>query len=109
MSVYDLKTWPEFFDSIVDGHKTFEVRYDDRGIEVGDSLRLREWHPRTIDIRTGEPCTEGYTGRSIDVVVTYRMELDDAPAFPLDLGDDYEGAWVVLAIRVLGVVTEATP
>lgn len=54
MRHHELKTWPEFFEDIVSGAKTFELRNDDRGFNVGDSLELREYDPRT----------ETYTGRS---------------------------------------------
>lgn len=45
MAVHELKTWPEYFQQIRHGHKTFEVRRDDRGFEVGDTLLLREYNP----------------------------------------------------------------
>lgn len=45
MAVHELKTWPEYFQQIRHGHKTFEVRWDDRGFEVGDTLLLREYNP----------------------------------------------------------------
>lgn len=60
-TVHDLKTWPQFFEKLVDGSKTFEIRYNDRGFEVGHKLRLREWDPET-----GE-----YSGREVGRVVTY--------------------------------------
>ena len=35
-TTHDLKTWPEFFDAILDGRKTFEVRDTrDRDFAVG--------------------------------------------------------------------------
>jgi ParB family chromosome partitioning protein len=40
-----LKCWPEPFDAVVEGRKTFEWRRDDRGYAVGDTLRLRKWDP----------------------------------------------------------------
>jgi hypothetical protein len=43
MAEHDLKIWPEFFDQLMSGQKTFELRNDDRGYAVGDVLRLREW------------------------------------------------------------------
>lgn len=58
--IHDLKTWPEFFTAITSGIKPFEVRKDDRGFEVGDTLRLREWQPGV-----------GYTGAETTRVVTY--------------------------------------
>ena len=51
-TTHELKTWPEFFQSIADEEKTFEIRRDDRGFRVGDYLLLREW---THD--------DGYSGR----------------------------------------------
>lgn len=59
--VHELKTWPNYFEPVLDGRKTFEVRYDDRGFQVGDILVLREWDPE-----------EGlYTGRVVVFEVTY--------------------------------------
>jgi hypothetical protein len=41
--VHELKTLPLYFNEIVCGRKRFEVRKDDRGFHVGDTLVLREW------------------------------------------------------------------
>lgn len=41
--IQDLKTWKEYFDDIVTGHKNFEVRKDDRGFKEGDTLILKEF------------------------------------------------------------------
>ncbi|MBF6606940.1 MAG: DUF3850 domain-containing protein [Chloroflexi bacterium] len=41
-----LKCWPEFFQPISSGHKTCELRRDDRGgFRSGDMLLLQEWDP----------------------------------------------------------------
>jgi len=61
MSEHELKVWPQFFPSLHDGSKPFEARKDDRGFKVGDSLRLREWNPKT----------EKYTGNEIFPSITY--------------------------------------
>lgn len=45
MTTHILKVQPPYFDSIVSGTKTFEVRKNDRGYQRGDVLRFREWHP----------------------------------------------------------------
>lgn len=58
--IHELKTLPVFFQAIVDGRKTFEVRRNDRGFEPGDKLFLREWSLET-----------GYTGRTAEVCVPY--------------------------------------
>ena len=44
-TTHTLKTWPEFFQPILDRVKTFEIRWDDRAYDVGDFLHLKEWDP----------------------------------------------------------------
>lgn len=61
MAIHVLKTWNPYFEALWDKSKTFEVRKDDRGFEVWDTLLLRE----TV-METGE-----YTGRLINAQVTY--------------------------------------
>lgn len=83
MTTHELKTWPEFFEEIITGGKTFELRKDDRGatpFRVHDTLHLREWRP--IDKK--------YTGRETWARVTYLM---CGPAFGLQPG------WVCMAIQ----------
>lgn len=41
-SVHKLKINSEFFGAVVSGHKKAEMRRDDRGFSIGDSLVLRE-------------------------------------------------------------------
>lgn len=60
MTLHRLKTWPEPFAAVAHGEKRFEVRQDDRGFSVGDTLQLREWNR-----------DNGYTGRAVECVVTY--------------------------------------
>lgn len=64
---HELKTLPEFFQAVIDGKKTFEVRKDDRNFKEGDVLRLREWNP----LWKNDPVTERYTGRYCYVLVNY--------------------------------------
>ena len=64
MKTHEIKTWSEYFDDIINGKKTFEVRLNDRDYKVGDKLILREWN-NVI----GE-----YTGREHDVKVIYILE-----------------------------------
>jgi hypothetical protein len=63
--VHELKTWPPFFQAIVDGEKSFELRKDDRGFEVGDILVLKEFDPH-------KGCGE-YTWRDTTRVVIYKL------------------------------------
>lgn len=59
--VHELKTWPEYFEMIESGEKTFEVRKNDRDFQTGDTLFLREYNPTT----------ESYTGQSMVKTVSY--------------------------------------
>jgi hypothetical protein len=58
---HELKVWPEFWDALASGEKTFELRKDDRGFRAGDVLYLREWNPRS----------ETYSGREMRRLVSY--------------------------------------
>lgn len=55
------KVWPEYFEEIFNGKKTFEVRLNDFDVEEGDVLALKEWDPKTRD----------YTGRELERSVGY--------------------------------------
>jgi hypothetical protein len=63
VTTHCLKTHPGPFQDVWLGIKKFEVRLDDRGIEVGHLLTLKEYHMHT-----------GYTGRYIQrLVVIYKL------------------------------------
>lgn len=55
MTTHTLKTEPEYFQSVLDGTKTAEVRLNDRDYQVGDVLVLREMTP-VADLYTGREC-----------------------------------------------------
>ena len=55
------KVWPEYFQKIIDGAKTYELRLADFECKPGDVLVLKEWNPKT----------KQYTGRVIEKNVTY--------------------------------------
>lgn len=69
---HELKTWPEFFEAILDNRKMFELRKNDRNFKVGDTLRLREYQPAAAGEGT-------YTNRELDVRVTYILAAGDWP------------------------------
>jgi hypothetical protein len=64
MKEHELKTDPQVFDDVVGGRKTFEIRKDDRGFEVGDSLKLRKTR------YTGSECFKA-TGVFFSLVFLY--------------------------------------
>ena len=45
MSEHEIKSWPDPFHARWLSQKSFEVREDDRGYSVGDTLYEREWDP----------------------------------------------------------------
>lgn len=66
MKIHKVKTHPGYFGYGQSGEKPFEVRLDDRGYQVGDVLRQREWSPRG-----------GYTGKKFDRLISYTMRDKD--------------------------------
>ena len=73
MTEHELKVWIEYFNPLLSGDKTFEVRKDDRDFAVGDSLYLREYDSEK----------KKFTGRKIFKTVTYIMR---GPAFGIAEG-----------------------
>lgn len=73
--VHELKTWPEYFDAVIQGVKRFEVRKDDRGYMVGDVLVLKEYDPakRVVDEGIYIAGVQCYTGRQVRMRVTYKL------------------------------------
>ena len=63
----DKKTWPEYFERILKGEKTYDIRLADFECEKGDILVLKEWDPNTKE----------YTGREIEKEVTYTFNTKD--------------------------------
>lgn len=70
MTTHILKIWPQYYEAIHDGRKTFEVRRDDRHFMEGDILELREY-----DHHVGR-----YTKRVCHAKVTYVGLLPGIPA-----------------------------
>ena len=77
--LHDLKTWPEYFQAVWIGLKTFEIRKNDREFATADMLLLREYDPKT----------EKYSGRAMTALVTYITDYAQTDGM------------VVLGIRVL--------
>lgn len=73
-----LKLQSGWFQSVVDGHKPFEVRRDDRGYQVGDWLELHEFE-------------DSYTGAFVTCRVTSVLRHADFP-------DGIQPGFVVLGL-----------
>lgn len=65
MSNHYLKCWPEYFQAVIDGRKTFEVRKKKKNFRTGDRIMLQEYTRQ-------EPIE--FTGRFIFYRVTYVLE-----------------------------------
>ena len=71
MTQHTLKVWPELYDAIESGVKTWEFRRDDRGFRVGDELRLEWWNPAAHNGRGGVEYVDGPVTKHLHVRVTY--------------------------------------
>lgn len=87
--IHELKTIPTFFNDVLSGEKSFEVRRFDRPFHKGDLLALNEFNPET----------KSYTGRSCLVYIDYM--LND----PEYCKKDY----VILAIKPCAVFRQTSP
>lgn len=75
--IHELKILPEHFEPVISGLKSAEVRKNDRGYEVGDFLKLKEWDA------ISEPFA-GFTGRIVVRQITHIADLKDyAPGYVL--------------------------
>lgn len=73
MKKVEKKIWPEYFQEIFNGKKTFELRLNDFEIAEGDTLVLKEW----------DPVTKQYTGRELEKGVGYvgKWKIDELTKF----------------------------
>lgn len=72
--IHVLKCWPDFFQAMLDGTKTFDARRNDRDFQVGDTLKQVEWTPAdSIHSALGE-----YSGRVLWFKVTYVLPGSDS-------------------------------
>jgi hypothetical protein len=84
-----VKCWPQFFNPILSGEKTHDLRRsNDRNFRVGDLLRLQEFDPKT----------NRYSGRELKVKITYITSAD----YPCALSENaLHPDFCILSIRKL--------
>ena len=73
------KVLPEYFEAILGGKKTFELRLADWKCKEGDTLVLREWDPKT----------KKYTGRRLEKRVAYVVKTKDIKFYSKEDIDKY--------------------
>jgi hypothetical protein len=95
--IHELKIFPEYFNAVISGVKTFEIRKNDRPFKVGDLLALNEYDGQSY---TGNSCLvyidyiladadyvrEGMVVMSIKPCFVARSE---SPYNPAKMGRDY--------------------
>lgn len=88
MKTHELKILPQYFKEVVNGNKTFEIRENDRGFEVGDKLILKEYVLFDDGVIKGEYGL--YTGNETKKEVSYIYE-----------GEEYglKKGWCVLGLK----------
>jgi hypothetical protein len=94
---HELKTHPPHFEAVANGSKTFELRLNDRGFEVGHLLRLREYVPG------GKNAEGAYSGRAVTRRIIHMLDSGFPALRPgyvimgLEPVDDFAGLPVALA------------
>jgi ribosomal protein S17 len=59
--IFKKKTWPEYFEKILSGEKTFDCRVADFDVSTGDTIIFEEYDPQT----------KSYTGRTLSKTISY--------------------------------------
>ena len=73
------KVWPEYFQSILNGEKSFELRLADFECKPKDVLVLKEFDPKTRQ----------FTGRVLEKEVTYVLKTKEFCPWPKKDVDKY--------------------
>ena len=82
MTKHTLKLNDRYFDAVVNGTKTFEIRKDDRGFRVGDTLEMYRVNDNGLYVSNdGTYASNDRSGlKPIQVKVKYILTHDDFPA-----------------------------
>lgn len=64
---HELKIWPQYFEPVIEGRKTFEVRKNDRDFQEMDIVTLKEWDQHTQE----------YTGQFAQFEIGYMLPIND--------------------------------
>lgn len=71
VEVHFIKSWPEFFSQTLAGNKNFEIRFNDRNFQIGDTIVIEEF------------CndTQAYSGRRAVAEVTCVIDFQQKKGF----------------------------
>lgn len=87
MAIAKKKIWPEYFDDVKSGKKTFEFRVADFDVKEGDTLVLEEYDGKT----------KAYTGRSIEKKVSHHIHIK--PEEFNKFGDISKNGFYVISLK----------
>lgn len=87
MKWHELKGDPQPFDAMARGDKTHEIRFDDRGFEIGDGLIIRRTE------HTGAEMKQGKRLIYSDVPPLKRVVTHIQEGYGLEFG------WVILSVK----------
>lgn len=68
---HEVKCLPEYFQAVKRGDKTFEIRYNDRDYQVGDTLIICEW----------DNDRQQFTGDRVTRTISYMTDFEQGPGF----------------------------
>lgn len=91
-AVHVLKVVPPYFDALLDGTKTFEVRRNDRGFQKGDQLILWEYDQDATSIDDYRPAIN----HAVSATVAFVYSGD--PRFGYGGQHALNPGWVVLGL-----------
>jgi len=92
MAHHDVKTDSPVFQAMLAGKKNFEVRFNDRNYQVGDTITSQETQHTGVEMKNGAPLI--YTGNEMELVVEYVLE---GPIYGILPG------WVVMDVLIIMV------
>lgn len=81
------KCWPEFFEKILSGEKSFDARIADFDAAPGDVLVLKEWNPET-----GE-----FSGRVLEKEISFVLNTNDQRFWSND--EISENGIIIMSLR----------
>lgn len=90
MKTHELKLLSQYFNSVEDGSKPFEIRFDDRNYQVGDILVLKETENKPHKSALGNFLLAEYTGREIKKEISYKLK---------DFEAGLKEGWCVLGLK----------
>lgn len=74
---HELKIDPIYYQRVLDGSKTFEVRDNDRGFHQGDTVTLKEYDREPV--KPGSIAVKGYTdSKPLDFEIGYVYVLNSS-------------------------------